>query len=171
MNKNKNELKKTELKKAIDFFEELVWLFDSRRNLKLKEVPMSLRLLVDSNDSDIVSDKFKSSNPNIHFLIGILPRLFKDEVLFPNNNSIAQFAEEVLNIKVSRAEKRSKYELIGLIVCETDTLSDGQLNELVKALSKLAGNDDHLKQIKEIQNRNNFSWNETIKQLTEINNE
>lgn len=168
---NNSKRKRAEVKKAIDFFEELVWFLDSKRNLKLKEVPMTLRSLLDNSDSDIVSSKYKSKNPNIHFLIGVLPRLFKDEGLFPNNNSIAQFAEEILHIKVSRADKRSRYELIGLIVCETDNLSDGQLNDLVTALSKITGDDENLKKLKENKNGDNFSWNETIKKLTEINNE
>ncbi|MCM3623983.1 hypothetical protein M4D70_17285 [Brevibacillus borstelensis] len=168
---NNTKRKKAEIKKAIDFFEELIWLFDSKKIPKLKEIPMSLRTLLETSDSEIVSGKYKSSNPNIHFLIGVLPRLFKDEGLFPNNNSIAHFAEEILHINVTRADKRSRYELIGLIVCETDNLSDGQLIDLVNALSKITGNDDNLKKLKENKYGDNFSWNEAIKKLTEINNE
>ncbi|MFW5437858.1 hypothetical protein [Paenibacillus apiarius] len=163
--------KRTEINRAIDLFEELIWLIDSKKNIRLKEVPGNLRTLLDSPESNNVSQKYKSSNPNIHFLIGTLPRLFKDEGLFPNNSSIANFAEEILNINVTRPEKRSKYELIGLIVCETDNLSDDQLIELVKALSRITGDGDSLTKLKEKKNKDNFSWNEAIKSLTEMNNE
>ncbi|NEZ44822.1 hypothetical protein [Paenibacillus alvei] len=163
--------KRAEINKAIDLFEELIWLIDSKKNVRLKEVPSNLRVLLDSPQPSNVSQKFKSSNPNIHFLIGTLPRLFKDEGLFPNNISIANFAEEILNINVTRPEKRSKYELIGLIVCETDNLSDDQLIELVRALSRITGDGDGLLKLKEKKSQSNFSWNEAIKSLTEMSNE
>lgn len=164
--------KKVDLNKSIDSLEELIWLLDSIKITKFKAVPRILREIVNnSNDSSLdVADEYKSPNPNVHFLIGVLPRLFMDEVLFPSNQSISQFAEDFLGVKVSRQDKRSKYELIGLIVCETDRISDSMLHTLVKALSKIIANEEQLTKIKEEKSNNNFSWNETIQKLTERKN-
>lgn len=164
--------KKNEISKSIDLIEEIVWLLDSK-NIKLKDVPSNLReLLYDDSSSNLQgTENYISPNPNIHFLIGVLPRLFKDEDLFPSNLSIIQFAEDFLNIKLSKNGKRSRYELIGLIVCDTDTLSDNKLNNLVKALSKLVSDEDQFSSIKKENTKNNFSWNETIQKLTEKNHD
>lgn len=153
-------------RKAITFIEELVWLLDAQRGLKLKDVPRVLRqALVDPSSAGRVAAEYTSPNPNIHFLIGVLPRLFQDEKLFPNNALIAKFATEVLEIPVSRFEKRSKYELIGLIACETDKLSDQKLAHLVRALASLTGNEEKMRRMQEAEKTNEFSWNEAIQSL------
>lgn len=157
-----------DIQKAILFIEELSWLLDSRKGLDLKEVVMILKNMINQQESiNGLARSYKSPNPNKHFLIGVLPKLFQDSRLFPTNESISNFAKEILKIKVSRFEKRSKYELIGLIVCETDTLSDNELSKLVTALSQITGNEEKLNKIREERKKNNFSWNETIQRLTE----
>ena len=79
---------------------------------------------------------------------------------------IAQFAKDVLDIPVPRFEKRSKYELIGLIVCETDQLNDEKLDQLVRALSEITKNEEKLNRIRAASEANDFSWNDTIRQLS-----
>jgi hypothetical protein len=85
--------------------------------------------------------QYVSKNPNVHFLVGALPTIFSDERLFASNEDITDFASEALNLSISRWEKRSRYELIGLIVCETTKLDDERLSKLVSALSILIGDD------------------------------
>lgn len=80
---------------------------------------------------------------------------------------IAQFAQEVLDIPVPRYEKRSKYELIGLIVCETDQLNDEKLDQLVRALAEITKNEDKLNRIRAARESGQFSWNQTIRQLSD----
>lgn len=184
MNNKLTNKKREELYKAIEFFEELLWLFESKnKTLKLKDAPRSLRELIKITDSDDrelikITDpddmalNYVSPNPNIHFLIGVLPRLLKDEDLFPSNQSIINFAEEILDIQMNRQGKRSRYELIGMIVCETDTLTDNKLHKLVHALAKLTSNEEQLINLKKYRsNGNDFSWNETIQLLTEKRND
>ncbi|WP_055106884.1 hypothetical protein [Paenibacillus ihumii] len=169
-----NNKKRDELFRSIEFLEELIWLFDSSNIAKIKNSPQHLRELLlmgnelnNSFDTEILGGEYKSPNPNIHFLIGVLPRLFKDEDLFPTNNSIIDFAEEFLNLNLPKSGKRSRNEIIGMIVCETDNLSDNKLKRLVTALSKIVSNEEQLKKIKVDRSNNNFSWNETIQKLTE----
>lgn len=173
MNDKLTNKKKNEISKSIDLIEEIIWVLDANKNIKLKDIPTNLRALLNENSSNNIhgAEMYISPNPNIHFLIGVLPRLFKDEELFPTNMSIIQFAEEFLSINISKTGKRSRYELIGLIVCETDNLSDNKLISLVKALSKLVSDENHFRKIKKENSNNNFSWNETIQKLTEKNYE
>ena len=65
------------------------------------------------NSQDIISEQ---SVPNISALVGCLPNLFLDLDLFKTNADIAEFADAVLKIKISRFEKKSRFEIIGIVV-------------------------------------------------------
>jgi hypothetical protein len=160
--------KKRKINQAINLIEDLSWLIDSKKTIDIKEVPALLRSLLESNVPASGSNKYESPNPNKNYLIGILPNLFQDLDLFKTNLDLADFAENVLQIPVSRAEKRSKYELIGLIVCEVINLNESNLSNLVDALSKLTGNIESLKKIKEAKKLANFSWNDAIQELSTL---
>lgn len=158
----------TKLRHAIDFVEELSWLLESKGKLKLSEVPEILRNNLDSVESIKSStSKYISPNPNIHYLIGVLPRLFQDIKIFQKNEDIVAFANEVLNIEVKRPDKRSKYELIGLIVCECNELNDEALEVLVYALTKITGDSEKILQMAKEKSSVGFSWNETIRRLAD----
>ena len=155
------------IKKTISFIEELSWLFESNRHFDLKKAVTELKCVLDEADSiQNLSSEHKSPNPNKHFLIGVLPKLLQDERLFPANESIASFAKETLGIIIPRYEKKSRHELIGRIVCQTDLLSDTKLSNLVKALSIITGNDETIIKIQKERENVNFSWNKTIQKLT-----
>jgi hypothetical protein len=62
--------------------------------------------------------RIQSIDPNKHFLIEVLPRLFQDRSSFPQNEDIADFAGTALGLQMSRAEKRSRYEIIGQLFVE-----------------------------------------------------
>lgn len=160
-------IRKKKLNQAINFFEELSWLFDSKKNIDYKEATLLLRNLLESSSVSF-SDRFSSPNPNKNYLIGILPNLFQDSELFKTNVDLAEFAESILKITINRPEKRSRYELIGLIVCEVTNLNETDLTSLVDSLAKLAGSNEKLKQIKEAKKQANFSWNDAIKTLSAI---
>lgn len=167
-NSSKKISNETKLKYAIDFIEELSWLLEAKQKLNLNEIPDILRnKLLLSNDVSSIADKYASPNPNIHYLIGVLPRLFQDKKLFSKNEDIASFANEVLGIEINRIEKRSKYELIGLIACEANELDDNQLKDLVSSLSIITGNNDKLTQMAKEKQSTGFSWNETIRRLAD----
>jgi hypothetical protein len=168
--KSKDVTEDTKIKYAIDFIEELSWLLESKKNLKLNEIPSILRnKLLTPEPSGGSADKYISPNPNIHYLIGVLPRLFQDIKLFSRNEDISEFANEVLGIEISRVEKRSKYELIGLIVCEANELDDRKLENLVQALSSITGSSEKLNLMIKEKFSTGFSWNETIRKLGHTN--
>lgn len=158
----------TKVKHAIDFIEELSWLLDSKRKLKLSDIPGILRSQIqDNNTAASAANKYASPNPNIHYLIGALPRLFQDKKLFPKNEDIASFASDVLGVEISRIEKRSKYELIGMVICECNELNDAKLEDMVSALAAITGNSEKINKFVEERKSTGFSWNETIRKLAE----
>jgi hypothetical protein len=108
-----------------------------------------------------------SKNPNIHFLVGALPTIFSDEKFFPNNEDIAEFASDALQLPIARWEKRSRYELIGFIVCETVKLDDERLARLVDVLSKIVSDDPKARGLFQDRKVRKLSWNEIIQQLSQ----
>lgn len=155
------QLQKTSM--AID---DLVWMLQKVDFRQLKDAADLLRSFLAAEDIPLsVAESYRSSSPNKHFLIGVLPRLFQDKGLFPQNEDIAEFASIVLKLPMSRTEKRSRYEIIGKVVCETDTLSEAGLSSLVAALEKLVGDNDKLAQMAEKKKAGSFSWNETLQEL------
>lgn len=152
------------INQAINLIEELSWLLDSK-SIKFTDIPDLLRNTIVQENANSVGKKYNSSNPNKNFLIGVLPNLFQDQDIFKTNNDLIEFATTVLKISISRAEKRSRYELIGLIVCDIRNLNDYELNILVDALAIITNSDEKLKKFKESRKKSNFSWNDAIIEL------
>lgn len=160
------------LKQAADVLEELLWLLDGKRGATLRDLPELLRQhAAENSDLNAVAGQYASPNPNKHFLIGALPRLFQDAKLFPSNEDIAEFANTVLHVPISRFEKRSKYELIGFIVCRTNELDEEKLSKLVQALAAITGSEEKLKRVLEARKSHGLNWNEAIQQISQIGDE
>jgi hypothetical protein len=154
------------MQRASMALDDLVWTLQKVDLGHLKEAAEVLRRSLERDvTTSSVARGYKSGNPNKHFLIGVLPRLFQDRQLFPQNEDIAEFAGAALKLEMSRTEKRSRYEIIGKVVCETDTLDDSELSTLVQALERLVEDKDKLAQMAERKRAGSFSWNETIQEL------
>lgn len=150
---------------AINMIEEITWLIDNS-NIRFKEIPEILKSALNKQPESIVSNKYKSKNPNKDQLIGILPNFLQDQELFKNNKDLVEFGENVLHIEITRSDKRPRYELIGLIICEIRNLNDFELTRLVDALIEISNNEENLRKIKTQKNTNsNFSWNDAIYKL------
>jgi hypothetical protein len=78
---------------------------------------------------------------------------------------IVEFAENLFSIKMSRNDRRSRYELVGFIVTEITKVDKGKLLTVMNALSVLTESDDKLIQFKKSRNDIDFSWNEAISKL------
>ena len=157
------------LKKASIAIEDLLFALQRVRPEQLKDAIAALNWVVldsKSHVSSTVAKSYQSSDLNKRFLIGALPRLLLDRDLFPSNEDIVDFAAAALRLEMTRTvEKRARHEIIGKIVCETDTLDEQQLTDLVKALEKLVGNKDRLSVMIEKKKSGTFSWNETLQEL------
>jgi hypothetical protein len=152
--------------KASRFLEELSWLLQTYSDIDLKAVS---RALGDSTRQRSVPGSFTSfasPNPNIHFLVGILPLVLRDPTLFATNGAIADFAMSALGLDWERRwEKKSRFELIGEIVCSTIDLNDHELSKLVAALSILADGSTVAKKIVRDAQVSKRGWNEIIQLL------
>lgn len=156
-----------EAHRAQRFLEELSWLFKSYSTLDISTVSRVLATSTAETAANAAVGGYASANPNKQFLVGALPRVFMDETLFATNEDIAQFAESVMELKISRFGKKSKYEIIGHIVCETDALNDRKLAKLVSALAALADGDDRTKRLIKERKEQKFEWNAIIQELAQ----
>jgi hypothetical protein len=148
------------------FLEELSWVLSTYSNLDFKSIVNPQPASASAIRGKAGFQRYISNNPNVHFLVGALPTIFSDEKLFASNQDIADFASEALSLPISRWEKRSRYELIGLIVCETTKLDDVRLSRLVDALSNLIGDDAKVKNLSELRRAGGMSWNDLIQKLS-----
>lgn len=148
------------------FLEELSWVLNTYSNLDFKSIANPQPSTPISIKGKVGFQQYISKNPNVHFLVGALPTIFSDEKLFASNQDIADFASEALSLPISRWEKRSRYELIGLIVCETTKLDDVRLSRLVDALSNLIGDDAKVRNLSELRRAGGMSWNDLIQRLS-----
>lgn len=158
--------KSTNTQRLTRFLEEFSWLLESYSDLDLIGAAKN----ISNNDNKLSEAKvavgnYESSNPNKHFLVGVLPRLFTDQTIFPTNDDISQFAKNVMDVSIPYSGKKSKYEIIGHIVCQTDKLNDYELTKLVKALAKISNNDSETKELIKMRKKENYSWNDIIQEL------
>ena len=86
---DKNKIKK--LNQAINMIEEISWIIENNP-LKLKDLPEILKYTINIQETNsIVSEKYRSKNPNKDQLIGILPNFLQDQELFKNNRDLVDF--------------------------------------------------------------------------------
>lgn len=151
------------------FMEEFSWLLSSYQNLDFRSLPnlISTSNKRDRHDVEVISE-YISKNPNIHFLVGALPQILDDKTIFPSNEDIASFAHEILGFTVSRWQKKSKYEIIGHVVCSAYKLNDAKLTMLVDALTALVSGNKIAENIIKSKEKRTTNWNEIIRQLSKV---
>lgn len=161
-----------ERQQFINFFEELSWLLDTNKDLNFKKASIFLR---EYRKFAVHGAIVSGTSSNAYDLIGVLPSLLKDNEIFQGNTQLVQFAEEVLALDIPRWEKKSRNEIIGLIVCEVEDVNVNK--ERLDTLTKWAANILKNKtRVREMQSKakttgNLFSWNETIQKLVGEDNE
>lgn len=158
--------KRSDPKTLARFIEELSWLLNTYSDLDFRALDHFVHakpVTVSRPRTQRVSRKLPR-NPNIHLLVGMLPGMFVDERLFPTNEDIAEFASSALGVVIPRWQKKSKFELIGHIVCTANGLKDNALENLVSALTEVTGEEETRKAI-ESKRQQGLSWNEVIQTL------
>jgi hypothetical protein len=153
---------KNKVLQAANFIEELAWLLNSKKKIDLENISELLRSQIEPVQS--VIPEAQQVNELKHY-IGVLPYLLQDKELFRTNMDIVEFAENLFSIKMSRNDRRSRYELVGFIVTEITKVDKGKLLTVMNALSVLTESDDKLIQFKKSRNDIDFSWNEAISKL------
>lgn len=154
------------------FLQELSWLLNSYADLDFRALE-NLAFAPPPVAAPTPRKRRSKSTPpraNVEALVGVLPGLFTDERIFPTNEDIAEFATTALDVKIPRWQKKSKFELIGHIVCNTKELKEEELASLVSALNIVSGEDSARAAVGE-QRQNGLSWNEVIQKLVSNEND
>ena len=159
-----------ERQQFINFFEELCWLLGSNKDINFKKTSNYLREFRNFTVHGAITT---GTSSNAYDLIGVLPSLLKDNEIFQSNTQLVQFANEVLALDIPRWEKKSRNEIIGLIICEVEDVNKERLDTLTKWAANILKNKS---QVREMQSKaktagNLFSWNETIQKLVGENDE
>ncbi|WP_371069608.1 hypothetical protein [Sediminibacillus sp. JSM 1682029] len=97
-------------------------------------------LVLGSNTGKINNENFMDEREE---LIGVLPLFLIDKEKFPSNNDIIKLAENSLNIFGLSKRKRSRNELIGIIVTEVAKKKDSELDLFLKAWKKFTQSDSN----------------------------
>jgi hypothetical protein len=153
---------KNKLMQTANFLEEFAWFLKSKRNVDLEESANILRDFSLNHNSNIEQSPTDSK---VNDLVGVLPFLFQDKELFQYNKDIIEFAENLFNIRITRPNKRTRYELIGLIVTEVTKLNNNKLKKLIESISLITSDIDKLTEIKNAKKEINFNWNNAISNL------
>lgn len=153
-----------ERQQFINFFEELCWLLGSNKDINFKKASNYLREFRNLTVHGAITN---GTSSNAYDLIGVLPSLLKDNEIFQSNTQLVQFAKEVLALDIPRWEKKSRNEIIGLIICEVEDVNKERLDTLTNWAANILKNKS---QVREMQSKaktsgNLFSWNETIQKL------
>lgn len=165
MKREKNE---QNVDKFLNFAEELSWLLDNYKGLKIEETVLHIKNMINNDEISFFKEDFGyKKHKSIRSLVGIFPELFQNKSLFPTNQSIIEFANEVLQMNINPFKNRSKTEIIGEIVCTTYNLTETEVEKVVNALNKMVDNENIVKSVKEMKNEDTFSWNEIIQKLAE----
>ena len=121
-------------------------MLDSNKDINFKEASKTLKqwrnLMI---HGECETNKVEKS----YSLIGVLPSLLKDKELFPNNAKLAQFSEEVLSLSILRWDKRSRNEIIGLIICEVEDTNKQRLHQMSQCVGNIMNHKEQVKNIQE----------------------
>lgn len=166
--KRKRPAKRADPRALSRFMEEMAWLLSSYDDLDFKalgDLSSELAMMSRGRSARLRHDRVFGATD---MLVGSLPSFLVDEVLFPTNEDISEFSVAVLDIHIPRWQKKSKYELIGHIVCNVNEASPAKISRLLEALDEvLDGRGDAKKRIAK-ERQSGRGWNEVIQQLTSL---
>lgn len=158
--------KRSEPRTMLKFVEELSWLLSSYDDLDFRALGnLSVEFDRAHRATSNLTNHSTRRLPTAQLLVGTLPGLLRDETLFPANEDIVEFAMMTLDISIPRWQKKSRYELIGHIVCNTDLAGEVKLNNLVKILDGVMSDKGEVRNHLAEQRRSGLSWNEVIQRL------
>ena len=154
--------------KFVKFIEELSWLLDAYKDLKMENHVEEIKRMLNQGEQSILSEAVRErENAEKRELVGIFPDLFQNKKLFPSNQTIIEFSNEVLRTNINPSKNRSKNEIIGEIVCTTYSLSNKEMKKVVSALEKVVDSEKVVERVKSLKEESSFSWNEIIQKLAE----
>ena len=107
----------------------------------------------------ISSSNKRRTNKNLKTLIGTIPFLLMDEMIFERNQDIASFAQ-TLDIQIPWPEKKKKEDMIGRIIVSISKFDDMKIAYLTNLINKITAR-------KQYTNKDSFfaDWDNAIKNI------
>lgn len=170
-----SKVSKKELNELVNLMEEFSWVIKKYKNVDFRNVQSNLLNIINEEDfynSNLTSfRRYKDKDSNKNYLIGVLPKFFQDKELFEKNLDLAEFAE-CLGIYLNNPEKKSRYEIIGTMLCSISEMDEFSLDKFVRAIEVLLLNEHLREDIKKMRDvhKSAYSWNQVIKALGTGNN-
>jgi len=166
--KRKDSLESDKVR-ILNFFEELSWLLDSNKSLDFKK---ATTIIKEFRSNSIYPYGYFDNHLEKRF-IGVLPSLLKDNEIFNTNEELVDFALNVLSLKLTRWQKKSRAEIIGLIICDVEDANIERLDTLAAWFDEILKNRDEVKILrsKARETGSSFSWNDTIRKITGLDYE
>lgn len=163
---NKKNISSNQYQQGILALEELEWLLNSPRGRSLlSSLPKMIENLREIREINNGGNSVYLNRQNIRSLVGVLPEFFQNTKLFRTNADIEQFAREALNVTINNFKKKSRTEIIGVIVCSVPNFEDSTFEVLSKYLSNIVDDEKKCSQVAKEKETTNFSWNDTISKL------
>ncbi|MCA0849198.1 hypothetical protein [Salipiger thiooxidans] len=160
-----SQKKRSDPRELARFVEELSWLLKSFEDIDynaLSNFSHQAELFISN------SEKFRPSSSvdqNSMVLVGILPNFLMDTKLFPVNEGIVEFAEAALGLPLRRWQKKSRYEIIGQIVCHANEASPEKIARLSEIIEEMHDNQTSIRNVIETNREQGRSWSEVIGRL------
>lgn len=163
--KRKRPTRRSDPRTLKRFVQEFTWLLSSYEDLDFKALSSLIERVDDRRLPSFVPEPEQASPAAS--LVGSLPDLFTDEALFPSNEDIADFAAHALGVVIPRWSKKSKYEIIGHVVCHTSVAGEQRLAQVVEAMERITANREKAREMISKNKERGMTWNELIQQLNE----
>lgn len=166
-----SRMSKKELNDLVNLMEEFSWVISKYKNVDFKNIQSNLLNIINEQDfynTNLMSFKrYRDKDSNKNYLIGVLPRFFQDKDLFEKNLDLADFAE-CLGIYLNNPEKKSRYEIIGTILCTISEMDELLLDKFVRAIELLLVDESLRNDIKTMRSvhKSSYSWNQVIRALS-----
>lgn len=164
--KKRRPSKRSDPRALSRFMEEFSWLMKSYDDLDFNALgQLSSEFAMISRHG---SSKIRRSHENsvTEMLVGNLPNFLVDDEIFRTNEDIAEFSVSILNIHIPRWQKKSKYELIGHIVCNVNEASPAKISRLLEALDEILDERGDAKRKIARDRKSGRGWNEVIQEIT-----
>lgn len=157
--------KRSDPRELSRFIEELSWLlksFDGIDYNALSDYSHKMEFFL-SNSQRLSRNSRAGQNTVV--LVGILPDFLMDTTLFPSNEGIVEFADAALGLPINRWHKKSRYEIIGQIVCHTNDASPNKVRILSELIEEMQDNKTKIRKVIETNREQGQSWSEVIGRL------
>lgn len=166
--RRKRPSRRSDPRTLMQFVKELSWTLSTYSDLDFDALgEFAERSDLRNHHQSKFLSRLQQRPSSVTALVGCLPDLFTDETLFPLNEDIAEFAESALGVVIPRWSKKSKYEIIGHVVCHTSVADERRLDQVLEAMNRITQNREAARLLIHENKKRGMTWNELIQKLND----